>query len=473
MSSVKKNFIYNIIYQILNLVLPLITVPYVARIIGVEGQGIYAYTSSIVQYFALFSMMGLLNYGNRTIAKNKDDKAKLSKEFCSIYALQVIASVIVIFSYIVYIITFAKDYKIYLIFQTIYLLASLLDINWFFFGLEKFKITVTRNIIIKIISIICIFLFVKTKEDLILYIVIMNMGLFLAQISLWLFVKREVDFVKISAKDIKKHIKPNLILFIPVIAISIYKLMDKIMLGNMSTIENVGYYENAERIVTTSLAFITALGNVMLPRISNLVAKGKKEEINIYINKTMEFVMFLAIPIAFGILAIGRNFAPVFLGENFVMTGYIMQYLSITIIFISWANVIRTQYLIPNERDKSYIVSVFLGAVVNLLINIILIPKYQAIGAAIGTCFAEMTVMMYQTYVVRKELEIRRYLRYLISFLVKGLVMFITVKALEIWIKDIYLLLIMQISIGIIVYTLLNCKYIMANVKLKSSLNKN
>lgn len=472
MSSVKKNFSYNLIYQILILIVPLVTAPYVSRVIGAEGQGIFSYTYSIVQYFGLFAMLGLSNYGNRTIAKNRGNKKRLSKEFWSIYILQLITSSIVMLIYIIYICVFVKQYKIYAIFQLIYMMSVFFDINWFFFGMEKFKLTVTRNIIIKLLSIVNILLFVKSKDDLILYTIIMTSTTFISNIALWPFVKKEVDFVKITVNDIRKHIKPNFILFIPVIAVSLYKIMDKVMLGSMSTIENVGYYENAEKIINILMAFITSLGTVMLPRISNLVAKGKRDEIDCYINKSMEFVMFLSIPLAFGLLAIGGNFAPIFFGNEFIVTGHIIEYLSFTIIFISWANVIRTQYLIPNEKDKEYIISVFLGAVVNFIINIILIPRYSSIGAAIGTIFAEAAVMFYQTYVVRNQLRIKRYLMYLIKFLTEGIVMFIIVKMLELWIHNIYFLLIIQVIIGGIIYMGLNYKYILINMKSISTLKK-
>ncbi len=465
MSGIKKNFAYNIAYQILILILPLITAPYVSRVIGAEGQGIYSYTYSIAQYFVLFAMLGLANYGNRTIAKSKNNKETLSKEFCSIYALQIITSSIVILAYIVYIVFFNNVYKIYSIIQLIYIISTVFDINWFFFGMEKFKLTVTRNTVIRILSALSIFIFVKEKNDLILYMIIMIGGTFLSQLALWPFLKKEIKFIKPEWKDIKKHIKPNIILFIPVIAVSIYKIMDKIMLGSMSDVSNVGYYENAEKIINIPMSIITALGTVMLPRISNLVANGEKNKTMEYISKSIELVLFLSIPMFFGLLAIGRNFAPIFFGENFIKTGYIIQYLSITMVFISWANVIRTQYLIPNEKDKIYIVSVFGGAIVNVVINYLLIPKYNAVGAAIGTIFAEMFVMLYQTYAVRKELEIKKYLDYLYEYAIKGLIMYILIILLNNVIENKIILIMVQIITGVIIYMTLNYKYVLRNVK--------
>lgn len=464
MNTVKKNFLYNILYQILILIMPLITAPYVSRVIGAEGQGIFSYTYSIAQYFLLFAMLGVSNYGNRMIAKNRNNKEKLSKEFWSIYALQMITTFIMICIYLIYIIFFVSQYRIYAIIQLIYIISALFDISWFFFGLEKFKLTVTRNTIIKILSVLSIFILVKKENDLWIYCIIMVGMTLISQLSLWPFLKKEIIFVKPTWKDIKKHIRPNITLFIPVIAVSIYKIMDKIMLGMLSTMIEVGYYENAEKIINVPLSFITALGTVMLPRATNLIATGKNEQMKIYIDKSMEFVLFASIPLALGLIAVGKTFAPIFFGDEFIETGYIIQFLAVTIIFISWANVIRTQYLIPKEKDKIYIQSVCIGAVINLVCNFALIQKFGAIGASIGTILAEFSVMFYQTIFVKTELLIKKYIRYLIKFLISGIIMFLIVKLQELYITNKFILLVVQVLIGVSVYCILNIKYIYINM---------
>lgn len=471
-SSVKKNFSYNIIYQILILILPLITAPYVSRVIGAEGNGIYSYTYSIVQYFALFAMLGLNNYGNRTVAKCRDNKEKLSREFSSIYVLQLLTTISMVILYLAYIYLFDNRYITFALIQLIYLVSTCFDINWLFFGLEKFKLTVTRNTIIKIVSAVSIFAFVKTKEDLTIYAILMTGASLFSQLSLWPFVRKEVKFAKPKWKEVIKHLKPNIILFIPVIAVSVYKIMDKIMLGSMSTIENVGYYEYAERILNMPISIITALGTVMLPRISNLVANGENNTIKIYIDKSMDFMMFLSVAICFGLIVVSPEFIPIFLGNEFIRTGEVIQYLAITIVFISWANVIRTQYLIPNEKDKSYIISVLIGAFVNFSINLLLIPKYEVMGATIGTILAEFAVMLYQTIAVRKELDIKKYLRYLVKYTISGIIMYIIIVNLKNIIQNQYLLILSQILMGGLIYLLLNYKFIIKNIQYIPILNK-
>ena len=452
------------LYQILVMILPLITAPYLARVIGATGTGLYSYSYSIANYFVLFAMLGINNYGNRKIAQVRDDKQKVSEAFWTIYTLQVIMSLLVVLIYIVYIILFLKENQMLFIIQTFYVLSSCFDINWFFFGIEKFKLTVTRNTIIKVISVISIFLLVKTKDDLWIYTFIMAITILITQLSIWPFLRKYVDFVKPKKEEVIKTLKPCIILFIPVIAVSIYRIMDKIMIGNLSNMEQVGYYEYADKIVNMPIALVNALGTVMLPKMSNLIAKGEKEKSIEYINKSMEFALFLAFPIVFGIIAIADDFVPMFLGMEFMPSVDVLKTLSITIIFIIWANVIKTQYLIPNERERDFIVSVILGAVVNLLFNFIFIPQYGAVGATIGTVFAELSVATYQTFAVIKILPIKKYFHYFGKSLLASSIMFIAVFVVHFIIPNAMLRMCIQVVLGVIIYVVVYRKYIIQNL---------
>ena len=260
-TSLKKNYIYSIAYQILTLLIPLITTPYLSRIFGAEYIGIYSYTNTIAQYFVLFAILGLNNYGNRAIAIVRDDKEKLDKTFSEIYTMQLITGITALSIYVLCAVFFFKEYRFYSLILTIYVFSSVVDINWLFFGLEKFKLTVTRNATIKLISVVAILKLIRSKEDLWLYTAIFAMSAFFSNALLWIYAAKEVKFIKPSIKGVCKHLKLNLIMFIPVIAISIYKYMDKLMLGGFSKIE-VGYYENVEKIFTVAMGFVTAFGNV-------------------------------------------------------------------------------------------------------------------------------------------------------------------------------------------------------------------
>ena len=468
----KKNFIYNVIYQILVLILPLITVPYVSRILGATGIGIYSYTYSIAYYFMIIAMLGLNNYGNRTIAKIRDDKDQLSKEFWSIYIFQLLLSIVMSISYFIYVYFINSEFKLIATIQILYVLSSAFDINWFFFGIEKFKLTITRNTIIKLSSLVLIFFFVKTNNDVWKYTLILSGSTLLSNIILFSFLKKYVRFTKISIADVLKHIKPNLILFLPVIATSIYNIMDKTMLGVLSSVTEVGYYENAEKIIKVPLAIITALGTVALPRVSNMLYNNKEKEVKDLISKTMPFVLFMAFPMTLGLITVAKDFSIIFFGEGFKKTGYLIQLLAIDIIFLSWGNVIRTQYLIPKGRDKEYIISAFLGAIINFIVNCIFIPIYYSVGACFGTIAAEFFVMFYQSWKVRKELTLFKYLKQSVGFFIKSVIMFIVINVIGNQFNYNLTRMIVEMFIGIALYTILNIKYISQNVNFKNLINK-
>lgn len=454
--SVKKNFIYNLSYQILIMILPLITTPYISRVIGAEGIGIQSYTYSIANYFVLFAMLGINNHGNRSIAMVKNNQEKLNKTFTSIYLIQAVMSIIMIVFYIIYIIFFVKSYKIIFVIQLSYIIGALFDINWFFFGMEQFKITVTRNTIIKLMSVMSIFIFVKSENDLYLYSLILALGTLISQLILWNFIGKYVKFTKVKFDDVKEHVIPMLVLFIPAISVSIYKIMDKIMLGSMSTVTEVGFFTNSERIISIPLGIITALGTVMLPKMSNLLSNGKNKKAQKYIKLSLKFSMFISIGSMFGLIGVSGNIVPAFLGKGFDRCVDVVSLLSVTLLFMAWANVIRTQILIPKKKDKVYIVSTLLGAIVNVIINTLLIKDFGAIGATLGTIFAEATVSIYQTLMIRKELNIKGYLKDIIIFMIAGIFMFLTIKYLGYILGSSLLVGIIQIFIGGIVYFVVN-----------------
>ena len=453
MSSIKKNFIYNIAYQILLLILPLITTPYISRVMGAEKIGIYSYSYSIAYYFGIFILLGLNNYGNTTIAKIRENKKEMSHKFWSIYFMQLVMGIIVSMLYFIYIVFFAPDKTIAVI-QYMYLASFIFSINWFFFGIEQFKLTVTRNIIIKISTVLLIFLVVKNQGDLYKYAFILTMGTLLSEIALWPFLRKYVCWTKVGFKDVKEHIVPNLTLFVPIIAVSLYTTMDKIMLGMMSSMKELGFYENSNKLTAIPLAAINSLATVMLPRTSNMIANGKIGKSKEYIKKSLIFSMILSSTMAFGLAGITNEFVPIFYGDGYDTCKILIPILMISSIFISWANVIRTQFLIPNNKNKIFIISSFLGAIINIIANLILIPRLGGIGAAIGTLLAEMVVCLYQTYKVRKDLSIKKYIKHCIPIFLISMIMYICVFNITLIVNNI-VTLIVKIIVGITIVGLL------------------
>lgn len=450
MSDVKKNFSYNIIFQIFTIVMPLVTAPYLSRILGATGIGVYSYYFTIANYFVYFAMLGVNNYGTRSIAKAKEKEK--SGIFWSIYSVQIISSIIVLFIYILYVNNSNQENRVIALIQTIFVLSGAFDVNWYFFGTEQFKLTTIRNVIIKISALIAIFVFVKESSHIWLYTFIMASSYLLSQLIMWFYLFREIKFVKPHFNEVKKHIKPMLILFIPIIAVTLYKMMDKIMLGNMTNMEEVGFYENGEKIIRIPALIITALGTAMLPRMTSLNAEGRSDKFYKYISISIEFAEFISIAVVFGLSAISEVFVPIYFGQDFIPVINIISMLSISLIFSSWANVIRTQYLIPLSRDKDYVISVFLGAITNVVVNLILIPRLSAIGAVIGTICAEGIVSIYQTIAVRKELNVKKYLMSVVFYLLPGVIMFISIKFLLGFLPSNIIALILLIIIGSVIY---------------------
>lgn len=421
--SIKKNISYNIIYQLLVMFLPLVTAPYLARIIGKEGIGVYSYLYAIVHYFVLFAGLGLANYGNRSIAQVRNNAILLNKTFSEIYFLQLIVSFIVLVLYLIFIYNYSGEYRYILFIQILHLCSSFFDISWFFYGIEQFKIMVIRNVIVKSITTAGIFLLVHSINDLWKYALIVSSSMFFSQFFLWINIKKFIIIKKSDIKNILKHLKPTLILFIPVIAVSLYRVMDKIMLGNFSTMEQTGLYENSDKLVTFPLTIIVAIGTVMMPRMSNLYANNQKEKVNIYLRDSMQLIFGLSCGMTFGLISIAELFIPFFYGENFNGAIILVKLLSPILIFSSLANVIRTQYLIPQEKDKIYIISVIVGATLNLIINYFFIPKYGAIGAVFGTLIAEFSVMIIQWGFSIKIIKITEFFYDSIFFIMSGFFM--------------------------------------------------
>lgn len=474
MSSIKKNFLYSSVYQILLVILPLLTSPYVSRVLEPDGLGSFSYTQSIAKYFVLFAMLGVSNYGNRSCAFVRGDKEKLSRTFCEIYTMQLCVSLICYITYIILSFSFEKEIRLLLLLNGCYVLSAVFDISWLFFSLEQFKITVTRNIIVKLISVVCIFIFVKTKTDCWKYTLIIAASFLANQLVMWPFLKRYVYFVKPSFKDVLKHLKPNVILFLPVLAMSVYRVMDKVMLGAMSTMTETGYYENADKIVNIPAGIITAFGSVMLPRMSYLASENQENKIQEMIYKSILFVVFMASALCFGISGITQKFTPWFFGDDYSSCAQLISYLSIILLFTSWASVIRTQYIIPHKFDNEYTISIVLGAVVNVFLNFVLIPIYGAWGAVIGTIGAEVTSCVGQTFVVRKELPIKRYIIDSIPFALNGLIMKLIVgKVGDVFCAPTVIVLFVQIVIGAGTYLLLSGFYVKFrfNIYLRDMLN--
>lgn len=453
--SLTKNYIYNLLYQVLILILPLITAPYISRVLGAENIGIYSYTIAITTYFITFGSLGIALYGQREIAYVQNDKEKCTKVFWEIVILRLITlSISMIIFYFVFVYS-NNQYEIYYKVLLLEIIGNILDISWFFRGLEEFKKTVMRNMIIKLLSVISIFLFVKTKEDLLIYFFIYVLSILIGNISLWFYLPKLLSRIKFKNLNLFKHLKPTIALFIPQIAIQVYTLLDKTMIGAIiSDKHEVGYYDQGQKIIKMLLTIITSLGTVMMPRIANNFALGNKEKIKNYMKKSFNYVFLIAFPMIFGIISITNVFVPVFFGEGYERVILLMNVISPILLFIGLSNVVGVQYLLPTKKQKEYTISVVIGAIVNLIFNLLLIPTFKALGASIGTVIAEFTVTALQLFFIRKEFDFRNIIKNSLNYIIASMFMFISCLLIGFYINNNVLSLIIQLIVGTIIYIL-------------------
>ena len=464
-SEIKKNFFYNISYQILTLILPLITEPYVSRCLGADLLGLYSKTHALANYFYLFTLLGVNNYGNRAIARVRNDGLQTSRTFWEIYTFQCLISVAVFVAYVLFCLIIEQENRQIYILQAFYVLSGMFEVNWFCYGMEKFRLTTVCSTIVRLAVTAAVFLFVHDQADIGVYTVILSLSFLLSCLAVWPFVLKTVSFVKPAWVGIKRHIKPNLLLFWPVIAVSLYNIMDKVMLGWFSENSEVAFYSCAEKIVTIPVTIILALDNVVMPRMSYIFANQDEQRVRELMSSVMLFAMFVSSAMMFGLAAIAEKFAPWFYGTAFTRCGWFIVLLTPTILFKGWAGALRTQFIIPTGRDTIYIISLTSGALINLILNILLIPLWNGVGAIIGTIAAEFAVAFIQFFLCRREIPIGEYLRDGISLVFVGGIMYACIRPISRLEFSTPIILCTQIVIGIIVYSVLGCIYMVKIAK--------
>lgn len=452
--KVVKNYLYNASYQILNLLIPLITVPYISRVLGAHDVGINEYTNSWVTFFYLMGQMGITLYGNREVAYHRDDLYERSRTFWGVEALQLLTVSASFVAYLVAVFLFSTTFKYYFLLQGIWIIATGLDVSWYFMGLENFKVTVVRNTFVRLISIVLIFTIVKDVNDLGKYIAILGGTQLVGNLTLWPYLKDNLVWVKISEWHPFKHFYPALLLFIPTITTQVYLVLNRLMLGRMSTQVSLGNFGQADKIVKFVLAIVTATGTVMLPHVANKFAKGDIKGVRDSLYSSFNFVSAVSVPMMFGLMAISERFAPWFLGADFELAGKIMFLESPIIVLIAWSNVTGTQYLMPVNRVKEYTTSVTVGAVSNIVFNLFLIEGWGANGAAVATVLSEFLVSAVQIAMIRGTIKRRQLFREQWKYFLCGFLMYLVVNRVCLIINMTIANLCLEVGIGIVVYLL-------------------
>lgn len=452
--KILKNYLYNIIYQIFIILVPIITVPYISRILGPEGVGLNAYTNSIISYFVLIANLGLSLYGNRTIAYYRNDKIERSKRFIEICILKLIMMSIS-FLFLFIFLNIKIKYSYFLWIQSIQIIAVGIDISWFFTGIEDFKKTVTRNVMVKLFSVIMIFVFVKQTEDLHIYILINALSALIGNMTLWTYMKKNLVLKKYNL-NLKVHIFPVLSLFLPQIATTIFVSLNRLMLGNLSTISQTGYFDNADKIVRICLSLVASIGTVTFPRIANFHKEKKKYEVNRYVNLTFNSVNLISFPIVIGIIIISKPFSNLFFGSTFQGINQVLSILALELIFMGWSSVIGQQYMVAINKVRGLTISMFCSVAICFLGSLILLPHYGAKGAAIMSVISEATIALIQFLFIRKYLNLKLLFNEIWKYALSSIIMFVSCYFINLVlnIQDFYLIII-DIIIGVFFYVLL------------------
>ncbi len=450
--STKKNAAYNVAYRVFSVLLPLVTAPYLDKTVGTEGVGLYSGAWTWSEIFCLIGMLGLADYGVRTIAQARDDREKLDKTFSGIWQMQLLVAGIALLFWFGYVFLIAGKEKTIALHMTMMSISCLCNFEWCLIGLDQFKSIALRNTFVKIIAAISAFVFIKSIDDLWIYGFVWSLATLLGNLSCALTLKGKVTYHRVPMKETLKHLRPCAVLFISVAAVSVYRKMDKIMVYNIAGEEQNGLYENAEKIIYCLSGFISAIGTVMMAKVSHMQEKGETEKIARNIDRSMDLIICMVSAMAFGVAAVADRFAPLFYPKS-GSSSVLMVPLGFTLIMIGFANVIRTQVVLPQKRDHIYVKSVCTGAVVNLIVNGSLIPFMGSMGAVIGTLMAEMTVPVVQFIFLRKELPYKRFIGYVGIYAVMGGIMLACVRLIgQVFPAENWLNLGIMTITGVIVY---------------------
>ena len=454
--GIKRNFIFQISYQTLILVIPLIISPYLTRVLGSNNLGIYTYVNSIAYYFLIFANLGISKHAQRVIANSRDNNEELRKNFWGLYSLHSIFSILSLFIYAFLSLFVVEENQTVFLLHIFYVVSALFDITWLFQGLENFKSVVIRNAFVKVLECVLIFVFVKTINDLWIYTIIMSASILLGHLIMLPSALKIVPPIRIQIKNMTMHLKPMLVLFVAVVASTLYTVLDKTLLGLMATKSEVAYYEYANKIITIPKQLIIVIGVVMFPRACRVYNERKFDQLEEYIDLSMLATCFLSFAFTFGIMAIGRKFAVLYYGEEFEKTGEVLFWMAPLIFVVMIGDIIRSEYLIPAKKDFLYTLCMVISAVLNILLSIVFIPIMGIYGAIIGTTIAEVFGLVFQIISCRGIYPPKRLLFKAIPFMFAGVIMFMILCFIDTSTPTSFPYLLMEIGIGVIIYIVLS-----------------
>lgn len=402
--SLKFNFIMNAILTLSSFIFPLITFPYVSRILLPEGMGKVAMATSVIAYFALLARLGIPMYGIRACAGVRDDKEQLSKTVHELFLINLFMSgisYILLFATIISVPRFAEEHVLYFV-MSVTILLEALGVEWLYKALEEYRYITCRSIFFKFVALAATFLFIHTKQDYVIYGAITILAASASNLLNFYNLRKYIFFKVFPDYSFRPHLKPVLIFFATTCAIVIYTQLNTVILGLMKTNTDVGLYDSAMKIKNILVSIVTALGAVLLPRASYYVKQGMLEEFGRISSKAVHFVCLLALPLIAYFTLFATNGIHFLSGERFDGAILPMQIILPTIFLIGITNIIGIQILVPLGKEKEVFYSVVGGGVIDLTTCLLLIPSYAVVGAAISNLLAELTVFILQVYFVNR-----------------------------------------------------------------------
>ncbi len=407
--SIKLNLIYNILLNVTNILFPIITAPYVARVLEPDGIGLYHFSNTISGYFALVACLGIPTYGIRIIGANREDFNKRNKLFNEVFTISVFSTLFFSILYLLmlfFVPKFSNHLSIFFI-AGFALYTVPMKVDWYFSGMNEFGYIAARSIIIKVLSVILLFLLVHNKSDLVIYVAITAFSLTCNEI--WNFIKIIKSGIKpqIVTQGIKQHLKPIIILFSSFVTVALYTSTGSMLLGFFCDYSEVGYYNIASQMGRVAIPVVTSLATVALPRISEYVSIGDKAKINTLVNKSLSFVMFLAFPLSIGLCIISKDFVPLFFGSGYDKAIVPMEILSFVIIVIGLNNLTGIQILIGLGKDRWFFTSTVISALVSTILYVLFVYLWGAVGASIVTVIAESLILLISTWFILSKTFIK------------------------------------------------------------------
>ncbi len=452
-SSLFRNTVFNVVYKILNVLFPIVSVSYVSRILGPEYIGKVTYAQNILSYFMIIATLGIPTYGIREIAKVSMNYSVRSIRFSELFIINLVSTLIssIIFSLYICIFQF-NDFKLFLA-VGITLYINMFNFDWFYAGIEEYVYISIRSFIIKLLSIIMLLVFVKGKNDFIIYAIITSFATSGNYLLNLIKIKTKVRFVFVGIQ-IKKHLKPIAIMFVTILATDLYNQIDITMIGYWYSSQNIGYYSNAVKLIRVLYAITSAIGATAIPRMTYFYSiQNNTKFVNMF-NSVLKILILIAIPMSIGVFMLRERIVTALFGLEFLPSASIIAILSSLIIIISISYFTGTVVLTSTNNEKYLMKATITGAVVNICMNLLLIPAYGICGAAIASVIAESAVLLVHYYYSKKYYKILINLKFVISILIANILMIATLHLISKMAVSNILVLVLSVICGALIYLL-------------------